>query len=109
MDACYDGRCEVVVAPSTTVPLDRRLRVQSLTVHAVGRDDVTILVAVRGGASIGCTGDNRCSTSVTGGSAQSPAMGRFTAHPGARVTANRLTIDVVAVVRGRAVLRLTPR
>jgi hypothetical protein len=51
-----------------------------------------------------CTGDDRCQTSFVG---TTPPTVYATGHPGAKITVNKVTIEVAAAANGRAILRLS--
>jgi hypothetical protein len=106
--ACVDGTCEVIVAPDAVVDTGQNFGVYPIRVGPIGADDVLLVVAMINGGTFGCDGDDRCGVSVTGQTATEPAIAQVTVHAGAQVTAVGLTIDVVAVSDGHAIIRLTP-
>lgn len=103
LDACEDGRCEVLVDKATTIPIDaRRLDVDGLRVESIEQDTVKLAVIASELYSFSTDGDSSRIVSQMG---LTPGA---TGPAGTVVTANRLRVEVVAVANGAAVLRLTP-
>jgi hypothetical protein len=100
--ACKDGRCEVLVDGPTTISIGTRLDVDSLRVESIKQDTVKVTVTASNYYSITTDGDS--SRIIT---AMGPTPG-VTGPAGTVLTVNRLRVEVVTVVDGAAVLRLTP-
>lgn len=83
--ACFDGTCEIAISGPLAIPLDRRFRIARLTVDAINPDGLAITFV---------------STSGGGGSIQTGV--------GADSGINGITIKVVAINGGTAVLRCSP-
>jgi hypothetical protein len=102
LTACADGRCEVRVGGPASIPVPHGLGVSSVRVRSIGSDDVTVVGRFTGNRQSGfCTGRS-CSSSGSGDG--------FTLTLGADSTGseNGLSITVVTVGGGSAVLRLAP-
>jgi hypothetical protein len=107
LSACRDGRCEVTVSAGKVIQFAQSLGLYSVNVYSIKGDEIYLLAAMTGGGSFSCDGDDRCQVSIQGATAEVPATGTFVVHPGARVQMGKVRIKVSAVVRGKAVLRLT--
>lgn len=80
--ACFDGRCEIVLAGRLEIPLDKRFRVSGLTVSIADGESVNVV--------------------ANGGMLQAGG------GVGAQMTLNAIRIEVVAVRNSEAVIRLSP-
>jgi hypothetical protein len=110
--ACEDGDCEVRVTPSTSIPLRSSLGVGPVSVTDIQADTVTVSVAASAGdISDNCTGDPSCVPDMSGsfGGGGDATVASATGHVGANVILDRLTVSIVAVHAGSAVLRLSVR
>jgi hypothetical protein len=107
LSACRDGRCEVTVSAGKVIEFDQSLGLYSVNVYSIKGDEMWLLAAMTGGGRFSCDGDDRCQVSIQGATAQVPATGTFVVHPGARVQMSKVRVTVAAVVRGKAVLKLT--
>ncbi|WP_162907933.1 hypothetical protein [Allorhizocola rhizosphaerae] len=109
LDACADGTCEVRLDAPATIAVDKTFGVDVLRVVSFTQTEVTfdVVDAPGGGFSFGCDHES-CAMSVTGASIASPARGTGSASTNARITANRLVVEVVAVSDTYTILRLTP-
>jgi hypothetical protein len=107
LSACRDGRCEVTVSAGKVIEFNQSLGLYSVNVYSIKGDEIWLLAAMTGGGRFSCEGDDRCQVSIQGATAEVPATGTFIVHPGARVEMGKVRFTVPAVVRGKAVLRLT--
>ncbi len=109
LGACTDGTCEVRVDRPASIPLAGRFGVAQLRVEVIGPATVTFRMvdAPGGGTSFACDHPS-CSMSVVGQSAAAPAMATGSAGLGARLTMNRIRVELAAVSDGYAILRLAP-
>lgn len=107
LTACADGSCEIRVDGPATIPIGLTFQVAAVSVESIGDDELTVGAEFAGG-NIASSRTGRCSVSTMFESAGSPAMSRIKAGAGARLVANRVGIEVVAIARGAAVLRLAP-
>jgi hypothetical protein len=107
LNACKDGTCEVRLTGPAKIPVAPKAKVASLKVKSFGPSEIS-LTAIAASTPTGyefsssCEGDPRCTTSMDNDKVD------VTAHTGAKVTLNRLAVQVVSVTTGSAVLRLTP-
>ncbi|WP_340687757.1 hypothetical protein LCL61_17280 [Amycolatopsis coloradensis] len=102
LDACSDGVCEVGAPPGGRMTFPEETRVESLTVRSVEESTVVLVARGIGSRSGGtCTG-KRCEASASGLD--------FTATlgPDSTVTYNDLSIDLLGVSDGAAILRIKP-
>lgn len=81
---CFDGDCEIAVSEPVSIPLDGRFSVDAVVIEKIEPDHVSLRAESAG--------------SVT----------RITSGPGGTVRLNKLTVRVVAVSDGTAVLRFSP-
>lgn len=107
LSACRDGRCEVTVSAGKVIQFNQSLGLYSVNVYSIKGDEVWLAAVMTGGGTFSCDGDDRCQVSIQGATAQAPGTGTFVVHPGARVQMSKVRITVAAVVRGKAVLKLT--
>jgi hypothetical protein len=111
LGACADGNCEVQVTGPVTIPVASSLGVGPVSVTAIQTDTVSITIAATAGqVSDNCTGDPSCvpdMRSSFGGGGADATVATATGHAGAMFIVNQLTVDVVTVGTGTAILRLT--
>ncbi|HEX3784654.1 MAG TPA: hypothetical protein VHX38_33755 [Pseudonocardiaceae bacterium] len=110
LGACTAGNCEVQVSDGTSIPLSASLGVGPVTVTGIQPDTVSITMAVSAGqVTSDCTGDPSCvadlQSSLDGGAGSTTVQA--TGHVGAMCIVNQLTVTVVAVGPGPAILRLS--
>jgi hypothetical protein len=109
LGACANGNCEVQVAEGASIPLSPSLGLGPVSVTAIQSDTVSIGIPATGSqVSVNCTGDPSCVANLqqslgAGASASTQATG----HVGAMFIVNQLTVTVVAVSPGSAILRLS--
>jgi hypothetical protein len=101
LHACADGRCEVRVAPAAQIPVPSSLWVGSLRVQSISSDEVTIV-----GRDVGNHHGGGCSGNCSGGGSNDGF--KLTLGPGGSGSENKLSIALVAIGGGAAVLRLAP-
>lgn len=105
--ACSDGVCEVRLTGKATIRFTARLGISSVDIVSVRGNAVSLAVALAGSRfNMECTGDDRCETTVIGGPTP---FAYVTGHPGARLRANRLIVEVLAAERGSAIIRMSRR
>jgi hypothetical protein len=102
-DACEDAKCEVKVKAGWAVALPR-YRVDELTVESVSQNELNLTLALpEGQFDMFCDVDPECLTNIAG------TYAVVVAHPGARVNINGITVDVVTVGGGSAIVRIKRR
>jgi hypothetical protein len=102
--ACRDAVCEVRLARRTVIPVDPATGIAEVSVESITGDEVSAAITLSTGHfTMNCTGDDACRTSFVG---TSPPVAFATAHPGARVSINKLVLSVPAAAGGTAILRL---
>ncbi|MGH3760365.1 hypothetical protein [Actinophytocola sp.] len=105
--ACRDGACEVRLTGRTVIPVAPAAGITELAVESITGDEVSTALTLAGNTfDMNCEGDERCQTSFVG---TTPPVGFVVAHPGARVTINRLVVEIPAAADGTAILRLSRR
>ncbi|WP_139632511.1 hypothetical protein [Nonomuraea phyllanthi] len=102
LKACADGRCEVRAGAGAKLPVPRKMGVASIRVRSVEPDTVTIVGRYIGNSSSGTCDGSMCESSSSNGEFK-VSMG-----PDSTATQNGLSITVVTVEDGHAVLRLAP-
>jgi hypothetical protein len=110
--ACKDGTCEVKVTRPVRIQTDvRKLKVSAIRVTSLEGEEISFEVALppSGEFDLNCDGDPRCQTMVVGPAFGSSGKANITAHTGAQVQANGITIQVVTAAKGSAILRMKPR
>ncbi|GAA1597847.1 hypothetical protein GCM10009678_94290 [Actinomadura kijaniata] len=110
--ACKDGTCEVKVTRPVRIQTDvRKLKVSAIKVTSLKGEEISFEVVLpsSGEFDLNCDGDPRCQTMIVGPAFGSPGKANITAHPGAQVLANGITIQVVTAAKGAAILRMKPR
>jgi hypothetical protein len=105
--ACGQGPCEVRVDGPASIPLPAGAEVTEIRVDAVDADGVA-LVAVLPGRQVSTSCSGRCRGMRTTTSDGSSSV-RLTAGTGARITVNRVAVEVRSVGAGSADLRVTLR
>jgi hypothetical protein len=102
-DACEDAKCEVKVKAGWSVAL-HRYRVDELTVESVRQNELNLTLALpEGEFDMFCDVDPECLTNIAG------TYAVVVAHPGARLNINGITVDVVSVGGGSAIVRIKRR
>ncbi|GLY63643.1 hypothetical protein [Amycolatopsis taiwanensis] len=109
--ACATRDCEIQVSGPVSIPVPAAVGADTVSVTSIQRDTVTMSVASTAGKiSQDCTGDPTC-VPQGNGTFDSSGGGSFvsqaTGHIGAKFIVNKLTVAVIAVSQGSAVLRLT--
>lgn len=84
VDACREGTCEITVKAGTSIALDDRLGVKSMTIDAITGNTITI-----------------DTTYFDGG------LGSITFSVGSNAVQNKISFVLVAIHGSQAVLRLT--
>ncbi|MEV6908786.1 hypothetical protein [Amycolatopsis sp. NPDC051071] len=99
--ACSDGICEVSAKAGGKITLPAQTRVESVTVRSVDADTVA-LVATGIGTRQGGTCSGKCEASGTGKDFQAKLWA------GSGLTYNNLSVTLLGVGDGAAVLRIKP-
>ncbi|MFD9947389.1 hypothetical protein ACFWYW_21890 [Nonomuraea sp. NPDC059023] len=103
--ACADGTCEVRVNGSARVPLPKRFGLSSLKVTGI-EDEMVSFVAPMIGSKF--SSDGGCSATVTGPTGNSAAFWGLTCGAGDTTVVNKMSLEVVGVTGGAAVIRIRP-
>jgi hypothetical protein len=105
--ACRDGSCEVTIEGAASIPLSPRFGVTAMraTVSA-GVVNLDLRFPTNGSASVDCTGDPRCSTTIEGDTHET--TGSAIGHRGARIVAGHISVLIIAANGGGMVLRIAP-
>ncbi|XVQ07546.1 hypothetical protein ACQP1W_33790 [Spirillospora sp. CA-255316] len=110
--ACKDGTCEVKVTRPVSIRTDvRKLKISAVKVTSLKGEEISFEFTLpsSGEFDFSCDADPRCQTMVVGPAFGSPGTGRTTAHPGALIHANGITVRVVTATKESAILRMKPR
>jgi hypothetical protein len=96
--ACRDGRCEVRIGSDTAFDVNARGEAVAFN---IGIEQGVLSMGIGGATSIATDGDDQAQTSLSG-----DAMS-VSGHTGLRVTADKVLVEVLAVVGSEAVIRLS--
>ena len=96
--------CEVRLSRRTVIPVDPAAGIAEVAVESIVGNELTAAITLSTGRfTMNCTGDDACRTSLVG---TTPPVAFATAHPGARVSINKVVLSVPAAADGTAILRL---
>ena len=107
VNACTDGACEIEVTGPTRIPLGHGSDIASLKVTSISAGELS-LTAIAASTPTGyafntsCEGGASCTTRVDNDKAY------ITAQAGAKITLNRLRVQVASLSDGSVTLRLSP-
>lgn len=110
--ACATGDCEIQVSGPVSIPVPAADGATTVAVTSIQPDTVTMSIASTGGGDVSqdCTGDPACvptGSGTFGSPGEDSFVSQATGHAGANLIVNKLTVSVVAVSQGSAILRLT--
>ncbi|MEV5829182.1 hypothetical protein AB0L25_26840 [Spirillospora sp. NPDC052242] len=107
--ACADdGSCEIKVTGPVTIPMPDRLGLGPIEVTEIGARDVAFVAPLTGSRFASSGDGGGCSATFTGPGAGTSARMDVTCPPGGETVVNTVTIGVVGIEDGAAVIRIRP-
>lgn len=107
LSGCQDATCEVEVKAGDKLAIDEKFRVETITVIAVGEDEITLSLTGSSGRLIVQGRDVSSSVSCVNDSCTDTGELTVTTDSPGRI--NDVGVSLISTDNGRAVLKLAPR